>query len=71
MVNLIAEREVCPELIQSDVTPERITKTAMGILADGERWDRMREDLTEVRERLGVPGASDRAADAVLRVLDQ
>jgi hypothetical protein len=30
----------------------------------------MRRDLAEVREKLGTSGASDRAADAVLRVLD-
>jgi len=70
MVNLIAEREICPELIQADVTPEKIARTANEILQDEDRWDRMRRDLAAVREKLGAPGASDRAADAVLRVFD-
>jgi lipid-A-disaccharide synthase len=70
MVNLIAEQGICPELIQSDVTPERITRTANEILQDENRWERMRRDLADVRKKLGAPGASDRAADAVLRVLD-
>jgi lipid-A-disaccharide synthase len=70
MVNLIAEREICPELIQADVTPEKIARTASKILQDENRWEEMRRDLAEVRKKLGAPGASDRAAGAVLRVLD-
>jgi lipid-A-disaccharide synthase len=68
MVNLIAGREIVPELIQGTFTPERTAAEALALL-DAERAERMRADLAEVRRRLGEPGASARAAAAVLDVL--
>jgi lipid-A-disaccharide synthase len=65
MVNLIAERAVAPELIQGDFTAERVAQEALGLLGDPERRRRMRDDLAQVRLRLGGPGASLRAAEAV------
>ncbi len=66
MVNLIAGRQVVPELIQRDFTPERVLQEALRLL-DGRApsVERMRADLAEVRARLGQPGASARAAEAV------
>jgi lipid-A-disaccharide synthase len=69
MVNLIAGREVVPELIQSDFTAERAADEALVLLEDDARAERMRADLAEVRRRLGAPGASKRAADAVAAFL--
>lgn len=68
MVNLIAGRRVVPELIQNDFTPERVAQETLSLLTDPGRAEAMRRDLAEVRERLGGPGASERAAAAVLRV---
>jgi lipid-A-disaccharide synthase len=65
MVNLIAGREVVPELIQSRFTPERVASEALSLLSDAGRAQRMRDDLAEVRRRLGGPGASARAAAIV------
>jgi lipid-A-disaccharide synthase len=65
MVNLIAEKEVVPELIQGDFTAERVAREALGLLSDPERRKRMQDDLAQVRRRLGGPGASLRAAEAV------
>jgi lipid-A-disaccharide synthase len=69
MVNLIAEREVVPELIQSDFTAPRVAEEALSLLTDPRRAGRMREDLAEVRRRLGEPGASARAAAVVRELL--
>ncbi len=66
MVNLIAEQAVVPELIQSQLTPERLADEALALLGDTGRASRMRAGLAEVRRRLGAPGASRRAALAVL-----
>jgi lipid-A-disaccharide synthase len=71
MVNLIAERRVVTELIQKDFTPARVTREALGLLEDGDRLERMREELRGVRTRLGAPGASARAAEAVDKALFQ
>jgi lipid-A-disaccharide synthase len=68
MANLVAGSRVVPELIQDDFTPERVAAEALGILTDRARAARMRQDLRQVRVRLGTPGASDRAAQAVLQV---
>jgi lipid-A-disaccharide synthase len=68
MVNLVAGRLVVPELIQSAFTPERVAAEATSLLTDGTRAAAMRRDLADVCGRLGGPGASMRAAEAVLRV---
>jgi lipid-A-disaccharide synthase len=68
MPNLVAGRHVVPELIQSDFTPERVAEETALFLNDRERHARTREALRRVREKLGTPGASGRAADAILAV---
>ena len=69
MVNLVAGRAVVPELMQSDFTPERVAEEAASLLDDPARYERMRQDLEEVRRRLGQPGASARAAARVAEAL--
>jgi lipid-A-disaccharide synthase len=73
MVNLIAGSRVVPELIQHDVTGEKIASEVARILSDPARLARMREDLREVRDRLKAGGESgaERAARAVMEVAGQ
>jgi lipid-A-disaccharide synthase len=66
MPNLVAGRPIVPELIQRELTPERVADDVVSLLTDRARADRMRADLAEVRRALGGPGASLRAADVVL-----
>jgi lipid-A-disaccharide synthase len=66
MVNLIAGKRIVPELIQSDFTPERVSKEVVQLLRVPASREAMRANLAEVRRRLGPPGAVDRAADAIL-----
>jgi lipid-A-disaccharide synthase len=68
MANLIAGRRVVPELIQDECTPDRVAAAALALLDNPERAAAVRRDLAEVRTRLGAPGASARAAAAVLDV---
>ena len=65
MVNLIAGKRVVPELIQDDFTPQRVAQEAERLLASSEAREQMRSDLAMVRERLGPPGAIERAADII------
>ena len=69
MVNLLLEREAVPELIQQQAEPETICRRAVELLTDRDRIRAMRHDLEQLRERLGEPGASRRAALEVQRCL--
>ncbi len=69
MVNLIAGERVVAELIQEACTPEAVATEAVRLLTDQDYRVRMTAALQEVRRRLGGPGASDRAAEAVLDVV--
>ena len=68
MANLVAGRRVVPELIQDAFTAEAVSEETVRLLTDPQHASRMRNDLREVRSRLGDPGASRRAAEAVLEV---
>jgi lipid-A-disaccharide synthase len=69
MANLLAGREVVKELIQGDFRPEAVTAEVLTLLQDPGRRAQVREGLAEIRARLGPPGASERAAAVVSRVL--
>jgi len=71
MPNLIAERQVVPELIQSAVTPERIATEAQRLLTDARAYSVAQDGLREVRVRLGEPGAAKRTADLIFNLLAQ
>jgi lipid-A-disaccharide synthase len=68
MANLVAGRKIVPELMQDDFTPAAVAEQALRLLQNPAEADRMRRDLRHVRAKLGPPGASLRAAEAVLRV---
>ena len=69
LVNIVAERRVVPEFIQSSARPSLVVPEAISLLTDEDRRNRMRQDLKEVKERLGEPGAPVKAAKAVLEEL--
>src|SRR5229473_4948872 len=69
MVNLIAGKRAVPELIQNDFTPTRVAAEILRLLNDPSAREALRRDLAEVRQRLGPPGAVERAADAILQLL--
>jgi lipid-A-disaccharide synthase len=70
MVNLVAGRRIVPELVQADFTPGRVADEAVSLLTDQARAAAMRSALADVTSRLGGPGASRRAAEAILRVVN-
>ena len=70
MVNLIAGREVVPELIQGDFSAPRVVLKLREILADGPGRTKMVEGLEEVRQSLRTPDRSsaspaERAAETI------
>jgi lipid-A-disaccharide synthase len=68
MANLVAGRRVVPELIQDAFTPAAVATEALRVLTDPAHAAHVRRELREVRGKLGTPGASRRAAEAVLEV---
>ena len=71
LVNLVAEKEIAPELIQKDVNPQRIADEAFRILRDPILSRKMAESMDEVRQKLGEPGAAQRAAQIVASLLHE
>jgi lipid-A-disaccharide synthase len=69
MVNLIAGEKIVPELVQDAFTPEAVAHEAISMLTDTRRAARIRDGLARVRARLGGPGASRRAAEAIIRIV--
>jgi lipid-A-disaccharide synthase len=68
--NIVAGREVVPELIQGRATPAAVAGAALRLLEDEGARAAQRQALLEVRGRLGETGAGLRAARAVLRERD-
>jgi lipid-A-disaccharide synthase len=71
MPNLIAGKEIAPELLQDDLNGERLAKLIVEFLSDPARLRRSREDLAEVRKKLGEANASERAANRILELLNR
>lgn len=68
LVNLVADRSIVPELLQDEATGQRLSEEALRILEDPTAYAEMRRNLAQVRDALGAPGASTRAAERVLAV---
>jgi lipid-A-disaccharide synthase len=68
MANLIAGKKVATELIQDFFSPERVAAEVARLFSEPDVAEAMRAEWREVKRRLGGGGASDRAADAILRV---
>ena len=69
LVNLVAGREIVPEFLQHQASPENIAAAATGMLNDGASLDRLKHELLELRNALGGAGASSRVADIAMQML--
>ena len=67
--NLIAERDIVPELLQTDLTTERLTELALDFLGNPEKREAQQQALQAVYAQLGTAGASERTAELVLAFL--
>jgi lipid A disaccharide synthetase len=60
---------IFPEFIQSAATADNISRKAVELLNNSEGRRVIKAKLLKVIDSLGPGGASDRAADAILRLL--
>ncbi len=70
IVNLITDEAIVPEYVQHRATPNRLAEDLVSLLRHPERKTTMQQRLRTLKERLGPPGAIERAAQAVLEELD-
>jgi len=66
LVNIVAGKEIVPELLQHEVTGENIAVAVRDLVA---RRVEVQRELGRVREKLGDYGASLRAAEAIMSVV--
>jgi lipid-A-disaccharide synthase len=71
IVNIMAGREIVPELVQEAFTPQRLGRTLLALAGDPARQAQMREALADTTGRLGAPGAYERTAAAMAAYLRQ
>ncbi|MEW6328426.1 MAG: lipid-A-disaccharide synthase [Thermodesulfobacteriota bacterium] len=69
LVNLVAGRRIVPELVQEEANGQRIAEEVYKIITDDEYYRTMKSELEGVKNRLGGPGASARAAEIVCRMV--
>lgn len=65
MANIIAGKTVVEELIQNDVNTEKIKKVVKSYLDDENKYNDLKKRLSVLREKLGGPGASAKAASII------
>ena len=69
MVNILAKKEIVPELMQHDFSAANVAARVEYLLEHPEACEAMIQGFRALRPRLGPGGAIERAADAVVRLL--
>ena len=66
LVNIVAGKQIVPELLQSEVTAVRLAAEGVSLLGDKTLMEETTTRLLKVRESLGKTGASKRAAEIIV-----
>ncbi len=66
IANLIADRRICPELVQYEATPTAMAQALLPLIDESPERAAMLKGYEEVRKLLGAGGATEHAADIVL-----
>jgi lipid-A-disaccharide synthase len=69
LVNLVGKKSIVPELIQHDASAENISDRALAMIQDEHGLAQVRAELHRVAGKLGLPGASKRAAEVAMGML--
>jgi lipid-A-disaccharide synthase len=67
LVNVVAGEKIVNEFLQYDAVPGKIARECWELLTDSRRTARIKEKLGIVKSKLGRPGASNRAADVIVK----
>jgi lipid-A-disaccharide synthase len=71
MVNILLDEMVVPELIQHNANSKNIVAEVSKILSDEKSYLAMKQKLGEVQKKLGESGASKKAANSILEILNE
>ena len=69
LVNLVADRDLAPELLQDDATGDNIARAIQNMLENEDELNQLRRRLIALRDVLGGTGASDRVAELALGMI--
>lgn len=69
LVNLILDRAAVTELIQHDFNVQKLQGELQDLLKNPERTNEIQRNYDELHQSLGGPGASDRTANAMLKII--
>ena len=68
LINIVAREKIVDELIQFDFKPHKAAAIVKEILVKKHLSDEIRQKYVKLKEILGGPGASDRAAELILKI---
>jgi lipid A disaccharide synthetase len=71
LVNIVAGERVVPELVQADLTPERLAAGVSDYLKDERLYVDTSRRLLGVRDLLGEPGAAEKVAESILAMMEE
>jgi lipid-A-disaccharide synthase len=71
MPNILADDVIFPEFIQNDATPENLAGAALELLQNESLRQSIKTQLAKIVSSLGGPGATERAATAILGLFQQ
>ncbi|MFC1708999.1 lipid-A-disaccharide synthase [Candidatus Omnitrophota bacterium] len=69
LVNVVARKQVVSEFIQFGAKPKLISKEAVQLLRNKEKYTTLQKELSQIKTHLGSPGASRRAAQSIVSLL--
>jgi len=69
LANIIAGKLIVPEILQYEAQPEKLAKSAIDIISSDKKMELMKKDLQKVKQSLGKPGASKRAAEIISKFI--
>lgn len=69
--NILANKMIVPELLQFQAKPGRLSNLVLELLSHPRKLEKMRIELKKIVRKLGEPGATDRAAKAIMEVASQ
>ena len=69
LANIVVGKKVVPELLQDEVTPQRIAREAKAILQNAAKRKAIKGEFQRIRNKLGGRGAAQRVARMALQMM--